>query len=397
MTEFQSHCAVVYISGKGHRQWPSVAESTILFIARCVGKAREEFIRQLADLRRRQRVARKEDEEAAQVASREAARQAAKGDGPSEPPLSLADIVTARQKEDRLRYWTAPFKWGPNTRDGPPLERLVPMMSIVDILTVPVFGGKADAEKLWPEGIAMGSWSDVGEPARWEEIWKQRNKRPHDIWVTQGVGEGLPILVPLAQDPRADRFLMDQLVDTGSRTVEGMAAVNGEMIRKMGVPVPGKGNLLPFEEACQNLKEARDGLWANPNLGFNHEKTMVKLPDEYSAFKDKKGSSSVTRKGNPHDDGTQDQDDEVDFGGPDDEEEPPKAAKPEEEGEAPEYEDMVDGPLPARGWAPCQSIWGSRVFHGRRLGQLLRRCILGWKARMDLHIAIHLREVTSRQ
>ena len=54
-------------------------------------------------------------------------------------------------------------------------------MSMVDILTVPVFGGKADAEKLWPEGIAMGEWSDVGEPARWEEIWKQRNKRPHVI------------------------------------------------------------------------------------------------------------------------------------------------------------------------------------------------------------------------
>ena len=120
-----------------------------------------------------------------------------------------------------------------------------------------MFGGKANAEKLWPEGIAMGSWSDMGEPARWEEIWKQRNKRPHDIWITQGVGEGLPILVPLAQDPRSDRFLMDQLVDTGSRTVEGMAAVNGEMIRKMGVPNPGKGNLLPLEEGWPAGKSQR--------------------------------------------------------------------------------------------------------------------------------------------
>ena len=121
-----------------------------------------------------------------------------------------------------------------------------------------------------------------------------------DIWVTQGVGEGLPILVPLASDPRGDRFLMDQLVDTGSRTVEGVAAVNGEMIRKMGVPNPGKGNLLPFEAACQNLKEVIDGLRANPHVAFNHEKTMVKLPDEYSAFKK---PSSATRKGNPDDDG----------------------------------------------------------------------------------------------
>ena len=46
--EFESTSAVVYISGKGHRQWPSVAESTMVFIAKCVGKAREEFIRQIS-------------------------------------------------------------------------------------------------------------------------------------------------------------------------------------------------------------------------------------------------------------------------------------------------------------------------------------------------------------
>ena len=76
---------------------------------------------------------------------------------------------------------------------------------------------------------------------------------------------------------------MDQLVDTGSRTVEGMAAVNGEMIRKMGVPNPGKGNLLPFEEAYQNLKEAREGLRANPRVEFNFEKTMGTHTDRGSA------------------------------------------------------------------------------------------------------------------
>ena len=53
--EFESSAAVVYISGKGHRQWPSVAESTMIFIAKCVGKAREEFIRQIAVLRLRQK------------------------------------------------------------------------------------------------------------------------------------------------------------------------------------------------------------------------------------------------------------------------------------------------------------------------------------------------------
>ena len=53
--DFESECAVVYISGKEHRQWPSVAESTVVFVAKCVGKAREEFIRQLADLKLKQK------------------------------------------------------------------------------------------------------------------------------------------------------------------------------------------------------------------------------------------------------------------------------------------------------------------------------------------------------
>ena len=143
--DFESECAVVYISGKGHRQWPSVAESTVAFIAKCVGKAREEFIRQLADLRLKQKAARKEDEAAVREAAREASRRVSKGEEPGEP-VSLADIETARQKEDHLRYWTSPFRWGPNTRDGPPLERLVPLMSMIDILTVPVSSRSEDPE-----------------------------------------------------------------------------------------------------------------------------------------------------------------------------------------------------------------------------------------------------------
>ena len=63
---------MVYISGKGHRQWPSVAESTIVFVAKCVGKAREEFVRQIAVLRLRQKAARKEDAEELREADREA-------------------------------------------------------------------------------------------------------------------------------------------------------------------------------------------------------------------------------------------------------------------------------------------------------------------------------------
>ena len=95
----------------------------------------------------------------------------------------------------------------------------------------------------------------MGEPERWEDMWKQRNNRPHDVWATQGVGIGLPVVMPMADDPRADRFLMDQLVDTGSRTVEGLAAMNGEMFRRLGDKNPGKGLRAPFEAAYQNLKK----------------------------------------------------------------------------------------------------------------------------------------------
>ena len=108
--DFESTSAVVYISGKGHRQWLSVAEATMVFIAKCVGKAREEFIRQIAVLRLRQKTARKKDEEALREAAREASRRQARGEEPGEA-VTLADIQVARQKEDHLRYWTAPFKW----------------------------------------------------------------------------------------------------------------------------------------------------------------------------------------------------------------------------------------------------------------------------------------------
>ena len=61
----------------------------------------------------------------------------------------------------------------------------------------------------------------------------------------------------------------------------------------------------------------------------------------------------------------------MDFESPDDEDEPPKAAKPDEEGEAPEYEDMVDGRLPAKGLSTVPKYLGKPRFHGERSGHLL--------------------------
>ena len=85
-------------------------------------------------------------------------------------------------------------------------------MSMTEVLTVPVSGGKAEAAKLWPECGDLGAWTDAGEPARWMICGSSAITVHTTYWVTQGVGEGLPILVPMADDPRSDRFLMDQLV-----------------------------------------------------------------------------------------------------------------------------------------------------------------------------------------
>ena len=140
--EFESSAAVVYISGKGHRQWPSVAESTMVFIAKCVGKAREEFIRQIAVLRLRQKSVRKEDEDALREAAREASRRQARGEEPSEP-VTLADIQKARQKEDHLRYWTAPFRWGPTIKRRTGSGKAHP---------IDVHDGSSDCSGIWRKG-----------------------------------------------------------------------------------------------------------------------------------------------------------------------------------------------------------------------------------------------------
>ena len=186
----------------------------------------------------------------------EAARQAAReGRTQDDQPMDTEEAPTEKRKDDKLRYWTAPFKWGKTSRGGPPLERLLPVMSTVSILSVSVSGGEADPAKLWPECKALGSRVS-------RHSGKICGSREIGVRVTCGSHKVLEKAFrhwPLDKDPREDRFLLDQLVDTGSRTVEGMGAVNGEMLRRLrGAPDPEKGDLLPFEEACQNLREARD-------------------------------------------------------------------------------------------------------------------------------------------
>ena len=120
---------------------------------------------------------------------------------PPPPSEEVATEEDEKEKEEgKLRYW--PFKRGKVSRGGPPLERLEPLMSTTSILSVSVSGGDADPKKLWPEYQPLGSWSRKAVPTEWEEKWKSRNKRPHVQWITQGVGEGLPIVVPICGSQR---------------------------------------------------------------------------------------------------------------------------------------------------------------------------------------------------
>ena len=47
---YSSDFATIYISVNGHRQWPSMGQPLIHFIATLVGNAREAFIQEMIDL-----------------------------------------------------------------------------------------------------------------------------------------------------------------------------------------------------------------------------------------------------------------------------------------------------------------------------------------------------------
>ena len=61
---------------------------------------------------------------------------------------------------------------------------------------------------------------------------------------------------------------MDQLVDTGSRTVEGLAAMNGEMFRRLGDDHPGKGPRAPFEAGLSEPQEVDGAVESKPESGL---------------------------------------------------------------------------------------------------------------------------------
>ena len=98
--EYHSDYVTIYISVNGHRQWPSMGQPLINFIATLIGNARVAFIQEMIALRKKQAHARENN----------------------------LDIP---KKE-----WKAPVKWYKGTghpRAGPPKERLESLLSTTPI------------------------------------------------------------------------------------------------------------------------------------------------------------------------------------------------------------------------------------------------------------------------
>ena len=132
---YSSDFATIYISVNGHRQWPSMGQPLIHFIATLIGNAREVFIQEMIALRKKQTHAKTTGE----------------------------DIP----KKD----WTAKVKWYKSTaqpRAGPPKERVDSLLSTTPIFKAVMTGGEADAKALWPEVAPGTGWSTPSEVAEWQ-------------------------------------------------------------------------------------------------------------------------------------------------------------------------------------------------------------------------------------
>ena len=222
-------------------------------------------------------------------------------------------------------------------------------------------GGAADAKALWPEVVPSGQWSKAPDVAEWDDRWRCANVKPLEIWKSQGTGVGLPLIIPLGENPRGDKALMDQLVDTGSRTSKGIAAVNGLALRRMRVGKDVSDQVRGFEEAAAEMEpvmKAVRELDINPHF----EMESGKLPDTFSIFKRRVGSKedeeseTTLEEEESEEEEPKENDDEVDFGVTDDdaefeEEKDEEEVQPDEPPE-PVWPDIMNGPL--RGDGPFE-------------------------------------------
>ena len=330
---YSSDYATIYISVNGQRQWPSMGQPLIHFIATLIGNAREAFIQEMIALCKRQ--------------------AHAKATGEDFP------------KKD----WTAKVKWYKSTahpRAGPPKERVDSLLSMTPIFKAVMAGGEAEAKALWPEVAPGAGWSTPSEVAEWEGKWRCADVKPLEIWKSQGTGIGLPVIIPLREHPRGDKALLDQLVNTGTRTIKGIAAVNGLALRRMRVGRDIKDQISGFEAAAAEMETTMKAV-----RELNIEPHNEMKSDTLSAFKKrvgpKKGEESETtlEEEESEEEEPKEKDDEVDFNVSDEdaefEEEQEEEDQPEDPPE-PVWPDVMNGPLTGGGTFDVEPYTGQPRF-----------------------------------
>ena len=336
-----SDYAAIYISVNGHRQWPSMGQPLIHFIATLIGNARAAFIQEMIALRKKQ----------------------------AQAKASGVDVDTFPKRD-----WTAKVKWynsGAHPRAGPPKERVDSLLSTTPIFKAAMAGGVADAKALWPEVVPGGQWSSASDTAEWEGKWRCTNVKPLEVWRSQGTGVGLPLIIPLNENPMKDKALMDQLVDSGSRTIKGVAAVNGLALRKMRVGRDIRDQVSGFEEAAAEMESVMKAV-RKLDIKPHNEMVSGKLPDTYSIFKrgvgSKEGEESETtlEEEESEEEEPKEKDDEVDFDVTDEEvefeeEKDEEEVQPDEPPE-PEWPDIMNGPLKGEGTFDVEPYTGDPRF-----------------------------------
>ena len=63
-------------------------------------------------------------------------------------------------------------------------------MSSVPLFNIAVSGGEVDPLELWPEIEPLGQYGKKSDPREWAEKWTCANQQPHELWISQDVGEG---------------------------------------------------------------------------------------------------------------------------------------------------------------------------------------------------------------
>ena len=222
---------------------------------------------------------------------------------------------------------------------------------------------------MWPEVAPGTGWSTPSEVAEWEGKWRCANVKPLEIWKSQGTGIGLPVIIPLRENPRGDKALLDQLVNTGTRTIKGIAAVNGLALRRMRVGRDVKDQISGFEAAAAEMEATMKAV-RELDIKPHHEMESGKLPDTFSVFKKrvgpKKGEESDTtlEEEESEEEEPKEKDDEVDFDVSDEDaefEEEEEEDQPEEPPE-PVWPDIMNGPLTGGGTFDVEPYTGQTRF-----------------------------------